>query len=170
MEWTDTERSGHRAFLLVEAVGPLVLAPILTMIYVGLRGHVDAYDESFITVYFIYVAGLTVALSVIAIPISVAWAVVRVVARDQSLGAAAFGRLLLVEGFIVAVCALSSNVLWPLQHDPWASGGPVELRIVVRDRFDSLLWRSIGCTPVCTRVPEPAPKTESRATSRRIGA
>lgn len=121
MEWTDTERSGHRAFLLVEAVGPLVLAPILTMIYVGLRGHVDAYDESFITVYFVYVAGATVALSVIATPISVAWAVVRTVARDQSLGAVAFGRLLLVEGFIVAVCALSSNVLWPLQHDP----GPV---------------------------------------------
>lgn len=118
MEWTDTERSGHRAFLLVEAVGPLILAPIFTLIYVGLRSAATAYDEPFVMVYFVYAASMTVALSVLAIPISVAWAVVRTVARDQSLGAVAFGRLLLVEGFLVAVCALTSSVLWPLKDDP----------------------------------------------------
>lgn len=121
MEWTNTERSGHRAFLLVEAVGPLILAPIFTMIYVGLRGPVDAYDESFVTVYIIYAAMAVELIGIVAIPISVAWAVVSTVARDQSLSAVAFGRLLLVESFILAMSAILPNVLGPLHNDP----GPV---------------------------------------------
>lgn len=113
MQWTNTERSGHRAFLLIEGLGLFVIAPILTVVAaLGVP-----FDESLAETFIKCAAFSGAEVGIISIPISFAWAVLSSIARDHRLRAAALARLLLVEFFVVALFVVFTNALGPLERE-----------------------------------------------------
>lgn len=110
MQWTNTERSGHRAFLLIEGFGLFVIAPIFAMF--GALGGPEVQTLS--GGYIKYGSGFGFWFGIVSIPVSIAWVFVVTVTHDRSLpGVAELARLLLVEAVAIALFAALHIVLGP---------------------------------------------------------
>ena len=113
MQWTNTERSGHRAFLLIEGLGLFAIAPILALI--EMTG--GSQDQSLTDAFLKFAATFGAEIGIISIPVSFAWAVLSSIARDENLRVVALGRLLLVEIIVLSLFAELTNLLGPLNSE-----------------------------------------------------
>ena len=139
MEWTRTERSGQRAFLLIEAVGLFIVAPLLAVV-AGLGG---LFEESLSEKYMKCAAFSGAYIGVLSVPISLVWAVLISELRDWHPKVSEFGRLLLMEVGVLALFVVLTVALGPLDKESpldWTDlrGAGVLLAI------SSVFWWFIG--------------------------
>lgn len=113
MEWTRTERSGQRAFLLIEAVGVFIVAPLLAVV-AGLGG---LFEESLSEKYMKCAAFSGAYIGVLSVPISLVWAVLISEFRDWQPKVIEFGRLLLMEVGVLALFVVLAVALGPMDKE-----------------------------------------------------
>lgn len=113
MERTSTERSGQRAFLLVESFGLFIVAPLLAVV-AGLGG---LFEESLLEKYIKCAAFSGAYIGVLSVPISLVWAVLISKFGDWHPKVIEFGRMLLMEVGVLALFAVLAVALGPLDKE-----------------------------------------------------